>query len=254
MMPRFDVESLKGQQGCVVAILGPRTCLATSIIARAIMPDVIGPGCATVISNSNLQEYGHTFPFVPPEYVHDQYDPSILAALVTRLRKNSKEESTPAPSYLVLDDCFWDESFLRDRSVRWILREGRDHGLTTIISMQFPLHLPKGLVDVVFLHRQNLVNTRKRLFEQYVGDAFPSFDAFSETMDWLQNNQRYDPYTTTCIAVDMRMVRGAPPSRVSVADFLWRTVLVKCPEEGGGGAVNEQGDESLFDISTIRRR
>jgi hypothetical protein len=185
--------------------------LATSIIARAIMPDGIGPDDATVISH---QECGNRYPFVPPEYVHDRYDPSILAALVARVRIRT----TPAPSYLVLDDCFWDESFLRDKSMRWILREGQNHALTTIISMNgaFPPHLPKGVVDVVFLHRQNLDIARKRLFEMYVGDAFPSYDAFSETMDWLQNNQRYDT-TTRCIAVDMRIT-----SRVSVADFQWR--------------------------------
>jgi hypothetical protein len=53
-LPRFDVESLKGQQqqGCVVAILGPRSCMATSIIARDIMPDVIED--ATVISEESL--------------------------------------------------------------------------------------------------------------------------------------------------------------------------------------------------------
>lgn len=56
--------------------------------------------------------------------------------------------------------------------------------------MQYCMGIPPSLrtnVDFVFILRENLINNRKKLYEQYAG-MFPSFDIFCQVMDQCTEN------------------------------------------------------------------
>ena len=74
---------------------------------------------------------------------------------------------------------------------------GRHFKIFFIITMQFPLGVPPNLrtnIDYVFILRENTINNRKRIFDNYAG-IFPNFDIFNQVMD--QCTQNYE-----CLVID----------------------------------------------------
>ncbi len=111
--------------------------------------------------------------------IHDEYAPAIVDAIVER---------QGGRAFVVLDDCMYDGRWASDDyegTVR-LVRDRRSLEATTVLTMPYPLSMPPSLreqFDYVFLLRDSVVSTRKRLYEHYVSEAFPTFDAFCQAMD-----------------------------------------------------------------------
>ena len=92
--------------------------------------------------------------------------------------------------FLLLDDCIYDQSWVKDKNVRSLFMNGRHFKILFIITMQYALGIPPNLrtnVDFVFILRENFVNNRKRLYDHYAG-MFPSFEMFCQVMDQCTEN------------------------------------------------------------------
>ena len=67
---------------------------------------------------------------------------------------------------------------------------GRHFKIMFIITMQYPLGIPPNLrtnIDYVFILRENNINNRKRIFDNYAG-MFPTFEMFCQVMDQCTEN------------------------------------------------------------------
>ena len=92
--------------------------------------------------------------------------------------------------FLLLDDCLYDNSWSKDKTIRACFMNGRHYKLMFLLTMQYALGIPPNLrtnIDYIFILRENLINNRKRLYEHYAG-MFPSFDMFATTMDQCTEN------------------------------------------------------------------
>jgi hypothetical protein len=92
--------------------------------------------------------------------------------------------------FLLLDDCIYDQSWVKDKNVRSLFMNGRHYKILFIITMQYALGIPPNLrtnVDFIFILRENFVNNRKRLYEHYAG-MFPTFEMFCQVMDQCTEN------------------------------------------------------------------
>jgi hypothetical protein len=88
-------------------------------------------------------------------------------------------------AFLILDDCLYDNSWVRDVNIRSLFMNGRHYYMMFIITMQYALGIPPNLrtnIDYVFILRENYVSNRRRLYENYAG-MFPTFDCFCQVMD-----------------------------------------------------------------------
>jgi len=59
-----------------------------------------------------------------------------------------------------------------------------------MVTMQYPLNIPHNIrsnIDYVFLFRENNMNIRKRIYEQFAG-MFTSFETFCQAMDQYTKN------------------------------------------------------------------
>jgi len=93
-------------------------------------------------------------------------------------------------AFLILDDCLYDASWIQQESTRYVFMNGRHIDLMTIITMQYPLGITPNLrtnVDFVFILRENILNNRKRIYDNYSG-MFPTFDLFCQFMDQCTEN------------------------------------------------------------------
>ena len=149
----------------------------------------------TVISGTEVANefFQH---MVPSKLIHDKYKPEIVINVVKRQlalkqqRNHTKSTTVDPRAFLILDDCLFDDSWIRQESTRYVFMNGRHVDLTTMITMQYPLGVPPSLrtnVDFVFILRENIIGNRKRIYENYAG-MFPTFDMFCQFMDQCTEN------------------------------------------------------------------
>jgi hypothetical protein len=154
---------------------------------------------ATVISPT---ERGNKFytDFVPRLFIHDEYNSQIVANILTRQRKLLKQRNKELEMYkksnfdpraaLIMDDCLYDNSWAKDKLMRFIFMNGRHWKIMLIITMQYPLGIPPNLrsnVDYVFILRNNINRDRRVIWENYAS-MFPTFESFCTIMDQTTEN------------------------------------------------------------------
>lgn len=149
----------------------------------------------TVISGTEVANefFQH---IVPSKLIHDKYKPEIIMNVIKRQltlkqhRNRTKNTSIDPRAFLILDDCLYDATWIREESTRYVFMNGRHVDLSTIITMQYPLGITPNLrtnVDFVFILRETILGNRKRIYENYAG-MFPSFEMFCQFMDQCTEN------------------------------------------------------------------
>jgi len=150
---------------------------------------------ATEVANEFFQH------MVPSKLIHDKYQPSIVMNVIKRQlgvktarneekKRNGGSSSTDPRAFLILDDCLFDGSWIKEESTRYIFMNGRHIDVMTIITMQYPLGITPNLrtnVDFIFILRENILGNRRRIYENYAG-MFPTFEMFCQFMDQCTEN------------------------------------------------------------------
>lgn len=150
----------------------------------------------TVISPT---ESSNTFysNIVPGLFIHDEYTPELLENVVRRqkliMKKINREKrlygncAVDPRAFLILDDCLYDGVWRRCKHIRYLFMNGRHVNIMMIITLQYPLGVPPELrtnVDYTFVLRENNVNNRRRIYENYAS-VFPTFEMFCSVLDQL---------------------------------------------------------------------
>jgi hypothetical protein len=190
-LKKFDISTIKPDKVCV--FIGKRET-GKSFLVKDLLYFHKKVPIGTVISGTEgaNQFYGK---MVPSLFIHDEYTPAVVANAVKRqklvVKKKMKEEhlygkSNINPSaFLILDDCLYDNSWVKDVNIRSLFMNGRHYKMLFIITMQYALGIPPNLrtnIDYVFILRENYVSNRKKLYEHYAG-MFPTFEIFCQVMD-----------------------------------------------------------------------
>ena len=193
---KFDIKSISPDKVCV--FIGKRET-GKSFLVKDLLWHMRDVPIGTVISGT---EAANTFygDIVPSLFIHDQYTPEIVANTLKRQKmviqkikadNNNFGKSVIDPrAFLILDDCLYDNSWIRDTNIRSLFMNGRHWKMLFIITMQYALGVPPNLrtnIDYVFILRENFVSNRKRLYEHYAG-MFPSYDIFAQVMDACTEN------------------------------------------------------------------
>ena len=131
---------------------------------------------------------------VPKLFIHGEFKKEIIANILKRQKlmiQQMKSNSNIDPrAFLILDDCLYDQTWIKDTNVRSLFMNGRHYKILFILTMQFALGIPPNLrtnIDYIFLLRENIVSNRKRLYEHYAG-MFPTFEMFCQVMDQCTEN------------------------------------------------------------------
>jgi len=154
----------------------------------------------TVISGTEVANefFQH---MVPSKFIHDKYSPQIVMNVIKRQmtmkqKRNASKNGSGGQSnvdpraFLILDDCLYDATWIKEESTRYVFMNGRHIDMMTIITMQYPLGITPNLrtnVDFVFILRENILGNRRRIYENYAG-MFPTFEMFCTFMDQCTEN------------------------------------------------------------------
>lgn len=193
---KFDMKTIP--QDAVAVFIGRRRT-GKSTLVRDLLYHHQSMPAGTVISGTEESNsfYGK---MIPPIFIHGEYNPMILAnyvkrqkLIMARIMKDQEagiQSRLDPRSFLILDDCMYDDSWTHDKNIRYLFMNGRWLKVFFIITMQYPLGIQPALrtnVDYVFILREPYPTNRKRIFENY-GGAFPTFEFFCQVMDQCTQN------------------------------------------------------------------
>ena len=185
-------------KGPVVVLIGRRDT-GKSFLIRDLLYFHQDIPIGTVISGT---EAGNGFysSLVPKLFIHEEYSSILIENVLRRqkvvLKQIKKEMDTyrkcsiDPRTFVILDDCLYDNSWARDKLMRLLFMNGRHWKIMLIITMQYPLGIPPTLrtnIDYVFLLREPYIANRKRIYENYAG-MFPTFESFCQVMDQCTEN------------------------------------------------------------------
>ena len=194
---KFDMSSIASDK--VVVMIGKRET-GKSVLVRDLLYQHrdLPIGCVISPTEAANKFFGTV---VPSLFIHDNYSPELIANVVKRQKAmqtaadkhkalHGKASTIDQRAFLVLDDCMYDSSWTKDTNIRLLFCNGRHYKMLFVITMQFPLGIPPSLrtqIDYVFILRENIVNNRKRIYDNYAG-MFPTFDIFCQVMDQCTEN------------------------------------------------------------------
>jgi len=196
-LQKFDMKSISFKpneaKGPVVVLIGRRDT-GKSFLVKDLLYYHQDIPIGTVISGT---EEGNGFygKLVPKLFIHNEYNTAIIENILKRQRQVLKQikheieqfkRSTIDPrTFVILDDCLFDNTWARDKMMRLLFMNGRHWKVMLIITMQYPLGIPPILrtnIDYVFILRENYPSNRKRIYENYAG-MFATLEAFGQVMD-----------------------------------------------------------------------
>jgi len=199
---KFDMKMIPQDAVCV--FIGRRRTGKSTLVKDLLFHHQNIP-MGTVISGTEESNsfYGK---IIPPIFIHGQYNAAILANFVKRQQlitskiqrqENARTAGQPIiksnldpRSFMILDDCLYDDSWIRDINIRYLFLNGRHQKVFFLITMQYPLGIPPVLrtnVDYVFILREPYISNRKRIFDNF-GSSFPNFEFFCQIMDQCTEN------------------------------------------------------------------
>ena len=185
-------------KGPVVVLIGRRDT-GKSFLVRDLLYYHQDIPVGTVLSGT---EAGNGFfsKHVPKLFIHDEYNTVIIENILKRQKmalKSVKKEkeaygktNIDPRTFVILDDCLYDATWSRDKVMRLLFMNGRHWKVMLVITMQYPLGVPPNLrtnIDYVFILRENYINNRKRIYDNYAG-MFPTFESFCQVMNQCTEN------------------------------------------------------------------
>ena len=201
-LKKFDMKSItfkpSESTGPVIMLIGKRGTGKTFLVKDLLYYHQDVP-IGVVISGT---EEGNGFygKIVPKLFIHNEYSSAIIENILKRQRsvlkqikkevETFKKSSIDPRTFVILDDCLYDNSWSRDKLMRLLFLNGRHWKIMLIITMQYPLGVPPTLrtnIDYVFILRETYISNRKRIYENYAG-MFPTYDSFSQILDQCTEN------------------------------------------------------------------
>lgn len=226
-MRRFEMNQIRfhpdENKGPVIVLIGRRDTGKSFLIQDLLYFHRDVP-MGTIISGT---EAGNGFykPIMPKILIHHEYDSSIIEGVLRRQKEVMKQvnrdkaqygRSTLDPrTFLVLDDCLYDDKWTRDTLIRLVFMNGRHWKVMMLITMQYPMGIPPVLrtnIDYVFILREPVHTNRERIWKNYAS-MFPTLEAFCMIMD--QTTENYE-----CLVLD----NNAKSNKITDMVFWYKAV------------------------------
>jgi hypothetical protein len=182
---KFRPETMSSDRVCI--FIGKRNTGKSTLI-KDIMYYHRHIGAGIVCSGT--EEGNHFYEnFVAPICIYGDYDKEAIERVMARQRKLI-HKGHDSPAFMLLDDCMYDNKFLKDTVIRQCFMNGRHWKILFMLSLQYSMDLPPALranADYIFVLRENITQNRERLYKNFFG-IFPTFQSFNAVMDACTEN------------------------------------------------------------------
>ncbi len=193
-MKKFDMRRIKDRD--VVVLIGPKNTGKTFLVRDLLYHHKHVPAALCI---SPTEEANKCFSdIIQPIFIHSKYTPELIEKVLDRQKDlvreiaNSRMEMNNINSnaFILMDDCLYDRSWVKDRGIREIFMCNRSWNLLFILTIQYPLGITPNLrsnIDWLFILKNDIIENRKTFYEHYA-NIFPSFEIFCETLNQCTEN------------------------------------------------------------------
>jgi len=201
-LKKFDMRSITFKpdenKGPVIVLIGRRDT-GKSFLVKDLLWHHQDIPIGTVISGTEMAN-GFYAKHVPKLFIHDEYNTVLIENILRRQKavlKQVKGEmdmykktNVDPRTFVILDDCLYDNTWTKDKMMRLLFMNGRHWKIMLIITMQYPLGIPPQLrtnIDFVFILREPYLTNRERIWKNYAS-MFPTLESFCSVMDQTTEN------------------------------------------------------------------
>jgi hypothetical protein len=174
-----------------IIIIGKRYVGKTSLV-KELLPH-LNCSHAEIINPTEMdkQEYApESIPSIPHIAHHIEYAEDIVDNFLAMQKTEWKQlEQQNKANCILFENCIYNNRWTKHESIRYLFMNGRFFRAKMVMVIQFPLVVPPYLimsVDYIFIFREMIESTRKRLYNLY-GGIFPTFNLFCEALDEINN-------------------------------------------------------------------
>ena len=144
-LKKFDMNQITHDK--TVVLIGKRDT-GKSFLCKDILYHHQNVPAGSVISGTEAANEFYSN-MVPPIFIHEEYQPIIIENLLKRQKQllNEKKDGKQIDprAFLILDDCLYDNSWVKDTNVRSLFMNGRHYHILFILTMQYALGIPPNL-------------------------------------------------------------------------------------------------------------
>jgi hypothetical protein len=158
---------------------------------------------------------GDNFDYIPDGFVHQNYDPGALKALMN-IQKGLIEQDKKPLAFVIFDDCLYDDNW-KDPEFNSLMSQLRHYNIFAVISTQYPQDVKARMRTFSFqsaIFSMDGERPLKALFDAY-GQRFKSYAEFKAFL--------YDSTADHCFIFYNK--------RISSRKIEDRYKVMKCPEK-----------------------
>lgn len=266
-LKKFDLKEIPHGATCVFS--GKR-CSGKSVAALDLL--YYNRDIPVGIVMSGTERANQFFSKVMPSMlIYDDFDPEVIKKFLIRQEKITRQYNDEISKYgksdidprafLILDDLLFDNSWISDKGIKYIFMNGRHLNILFMVTLQYPLGIPPILrtnIDYVFIHRENFVNNRRRLYENYAG-MFPTFESFSTVLDQTTTNFE-------CMVINNRTKSNRLEEQINwfkaelrgnfkvCSQMFWDMQALDQERKSLKGANHDDDDEEDYDPASSRKK
>lgn len=266
-LKKFDLKEIPHGATCVFS--GKR-CSGKSVAALDLLYHNRDIPVGIVMSGTERANQFFT-KVMPSMLIYDDFDPEVIKKFLTRQEKITRQYNDEISKYgksdidprafLILDDLLFDNSWISDKGIKYIFMNGRHLNILFMVTLQYPLGIPPILrtnIDYVFIHRENFVNNRRRLYENYAG-MFPTFESFSTVLDQTTTNFE-------CMVINNRTKSNRLEEQINwfkaelrgnfkvCSQMFWDMQALDQERKSLKGANHDDDDEEDYDPASSRKK
>lgn len=196
VIKKFDMNSIPPD--AVIAFIGKRRTGKSTLVKDFFYHNEKKFKAGTIISGTEKMNkyFGY---FYPDVFIFDKWTPPLLKQVLDsqekiikhNLKKSGKKTEPIDPhSFLLMDDCFGEDSWKTDEAIKTIFFNGRHYKLCYIITMQYPLGLGPAFrsnIDYTFILRETSLQNLKRIYDNFCR-ANLTFDEFRAVLNQCTEN------------------------------------------------------------------
>jgi hypothetical protein len=197
---RFDMSKMP--KDAVIAFLGKRRTGKSTLVKDFFFHNQNFAAGIVISGTEKLNSFFRDF--IPDKYIHHEYKPELIEKVLNSqeliLNHNkavSKSEQIDPTAFLVLDDCFHDEQWKKDKPMKEIFFNGRHFKLCMLLTMQYPIGIPPAFranIDYVFILRETGHTDLEKIYRNFCR-ANLTFKEFKQLMEVATEDNR-------CLVID----------------------------------------------------